>query len=81
MVTGNTKLNVSATGGNTTGSGSTDNANTNAIGLATILYTEPYPILGDMTAGKDTQIYGELTKYIGQLTSNIQFNIGARWKI
>jgi outer membrane autotransporter protein len=36
---------------------------------------------GTMTAGKDTQIYGELTKYIGQLTSNIQFNIGARWKI
>jgi outer membrane autotransporter protein len=51
MVTGDTKLNVSATGGNTTGSGSTDNANTNAVGLATILYTVPYPILGDMELG------------------------------
>jgi len=36
---------------------------------------------GTVTAGKDTQIYGELTKYVGQLTSNIQFNVGARWKI
>ena len=36
---------------------------------------------GTMNAGKNTQLYGELTKYVGQLTSNIQFNIGARWKI
>jgi outer membrane autotransporter protein len=34
---------------------------------------------GNMKAGKNCNIYGELSKYVGQLTNNIQINVGARW--
>lgn len=34
---------------------------------------------GSVKAGKACQIYGELSKYVGQLTSPIMVNVGARW--
>lgn len=36
---------------------------------------------GTIQAGHNCNIYGEVSKYIGQLTNNVQFNVGARWKI
>jgi outer membrane autotransporter protein len=35
---------------------------------------------GSVKAGDNCQIYGEVGKFIGQLTSNVQFNVGARWR-
>ena len=34
---------------------------------------------GQAKAGKNCNIYGELSKYAGQLTNNVMVNIGARW--
>ena len=34
---------------------------------------------GNAKAGKNMVIYGELSKYLGQLKSNLQVNVGARW--
>ena len=34
---------------------------------------------GNFKAGKNCSIYGELTKYVGQLKSPVGVNIGARW--
>lgn len=34
---------------------------------------------GTVKTGKNCNIYGELSKYVGQLTNNIQVNVGARW--
>ena len=34
---------------------------------------------GTVRAGKNCTIYGELSKYLGDLKSNLQFNLGARW--
>jgi outer membrane autotransporter protein len=38
-----------------------------------------FAIGGDIKAGKNCNIYGEVTKYVGQLKSPIGVNIGARW--
>jgi outer membrane autotransporter protein len=38
-----------------------------------------FVIGGDVKAGKNCNIYGEVTKYVGQLKSPIGVNIGARW--
>ena len=34
---------------------------------------------GAVKAGKNCNIYGELSKFAGQLTNDVQVNIGARW--
>jgi outer membrane autotransporter protein len=34
---------------------------------------------GTAKAGKNMVVYGELSKYLGQLKSNLQVNVGARW--
>ena len=34
---------------------------------------------GNVKAGKNMVVYGELSKYLGQLKSNLQVNVGARW--
>jgi hypothetical protein len=34
---------------------------------------------GTVKAGKNCNIYGELSKFAGQLTNDVQVNIGARW--
>ena len=36
---------------------------------------------GTLKASKDCNIYGEFSKYAGELTNNLQYNVGARWKI
>ena len=36
---------------------------------------------GTLKASKDCNIYGEFSKYTGELTNNLQYNVGARWKI
>ncbi len=36
---------------------------------------------GTMHMGSSCELYGELSKYLGQLHSNIQVNLGARWKL
>jgi hypothetical protein len=30
-------------------------------------------------ASKNCNVYGELSKYTGELSNNLQVNIGARW--
>ncbi len=34
---------------------------------------------GTVRAGQNCMVYGELSKYLGDLKSNLQFNLGARW--
>ena len=34
---------------------------------------------GTVRVGSRCIVYGELSKYLGELTSNLQFNVGARW--
>ena len=34
---------------------------------------------GAVKTGKNCNIYGELSKFAGQLTNDVQVNIGARW--
>ena len=34
---------------------------------------------GTVKAGKNCNIYGELSKFAGQLTNDVQVNVGARW--
>jgi outer membrane autotransporter protein len=34
---------------------------------------------GDVKAGKNCNIYGELSKFTGELSNKVQVNIGARW--
>jgi hypothetical protein len=59
---------------------------------ATTSTTSPYSYSGDIAknwavftlggtakAGKNCNIYGELSKFAGQLSNNVQVNIGARW--
>jgi outer membrane autotransporter protein len=36
---------------------------------------------GTIKAGSNCNIFGEFSKFTGQLTNNLQYNIGARWKI
>lgn len=36
---------------------------------------------GTIKAGSNCDIYGEFSKYTGELTNNLQYNVGARWKI
>ena len=34
---------------------------------------------GTAKIGKNCNVFGELSKYAGQITNNIQVNVGARW--
>ena len=34
---------------------------------------------GAVKASKNCNVYGELSKYTGELSNNIQVNVGARW--
>ena len=34
---------------------------------------------GSAKLGKNANAYAEVSKYMGQLTSNVRYNIGARW--
>ena len=34
---------------------------------------------GNIKAGKNCNLYGELTKHVGQLKSPVGVNVGARW--
>jgi outer membrane autotransporter protein len=36
---------------------------------------------GTVKAGKNCDIYGEFSRFTGQLSNNLQYNVGARWKI
>ena len=34
---------------------------------------------GTVRAGQNCMVYGECSKYFGEIKSNLQFNLGARW--
>jgi len=34
---------------------------------------------GDVKLAKNVNAYGELTKYLGNLTNNLNVNVGLRW--
>ena len=36
---------------------------------------------GTIKGSTDFDIYGEISKYTGQLTNHLQYNVGARWKL
>ena len=36
---------------------------------------------GTIKGSNDFDIYGEISKYTGQLTNHLQYNVGARWKL
>lgn len=58
-----------------------------ADGSNSILYNEDVAhnwcelaLGGTVKTGKNSTIYGELSKNLGQLTSGLQINLGARWQ-